>query len=260
MTAEGSTLIATQNGEDRVSIKNSRSFFDDFTVLTGAGDDFFGTQSITLAAASIFTGGDDDQVSIFDSRITGVVSGQVGDDEFGIGGREQTPELFTAFSFEGELTIPNGRTTSVFNEQIREGLRLGTITELLALDSRLSTVSGALSATGFDDLLNDMGSGPEMSTLFAPTDEAFAALPPGLLDSLSTDDLRDILRFHISEAVLSQSEIEAREEVFTLLGDTIDVELTDDGVVLDGDAQFVVTNIRAKTGVLHIIDGVLLPD
>ena len=137
---------------------------------------------------------------------------------------------------------------------------MGTITELLALDSSLSTVSGALSATGFDDLLNDMGSGPEMSTLFAPTDEAFAALPPGLLDSLSTDDLRDILRFHISEAVLSQSEIEAREEVFTLLGDTIDVELTDDGVVLDGDAQFVVTNIRAKTGVLHIIDGVLLPD
>ena len=92
------------------------------------------------------------------------------------------------------------------------------------------------------------------------------------------DRLSDILSFHIGVgteedlfpsgrtdveglgASLSDLEIEAAEEIVTLLqGSTIDVDLTDEGVVLDSDAKLVTTNIRAKNGVVHVIDGVLLP-
>ena len=261
VTAEGDTIINTHDGDDRVAIRNLFSARDEITVLTGDGDDFLGTQSFT-SRASFFTGNGDDQVSIFDSSLSGVVSGQAGNDEFAIGGRRQTPDSFLNPGFQGELETPNGRTSSVFNEQLRDGLRIGTITELLAIDSRLSTASSAISATGFDSLLNDGGSGPDPFTFFAPTDAAFANLPEGLLDSLSTEELRDILRFHIVEGTLNESTIESLDSVITLFGvsDRVDIELTDDGILLDGDALFVVTNIRAKNGILHIIDGVLLPE
>ena len=261
VTAEGDTIINTHDGDDRVAIRNLFSARDEITVLTGDGNDFLGTQSFT-SRASFFTGNGDDQVSIFDSSLSGVVSGQAGSDEFAIGGRRQTPDSFLNPGFEGQLETPNGRTSSVFNEQLRDGLRIGTITELLAIDSRLSTASSAISATGFDSLLNDGGSGPDPFTFFAPTDAAFANLPEGLLDSLSTEELRDILRFHIVEGTLNESTIESLDSVTTLFGvsDRVDIELTDDGILLDGDALFVVTNIRAKNGILHIIDGVLLPE
>lgn len=261
VTAEGDTIIGTHDGDDRVSIQGVFSARDDLTVLTGDGDDFLGTQSIT-SRASFFTGDGDDQVSIFDSSLQGVVSGQAGNDEFAIGGRQQTPDFFATPGFEGELETPNGRTTRVFNEQLRDGLRIGTITELLAIDPRLSTASGAIGATGFDSLLNDGGSGPDPFTFFAPTDAAFADLPEGLLDGLSTGELRDILRFHLVQGSLNESTIESLDGITTLFGpaDRVDVELTDDGILLDDDAFFVITDIRAKNGILHIIDGVLLPE
>ena len=98
------------------------------------------------------------------------------------------------------------------------------------------------------------------------------------MDSLSRDELSDILSFHIGVgteedlfpsgrtdvdglgASLSDLEIEAAEEIVTLLqGSTIDVDLTDEGIVLDSEAKLITTNIRAKNGVVHVIDGVLIP-
>ena len=67
------------------------------------------------------------------------------------------------------------------------------------------------------------------------------------------------MRFHVSSGSVTNSDLLARDEVFTLFGpDTIDVETTLSGLLLDGDARLVTTDIQARNGIIHVIDGVLL--
>ncbi|MEM7455092.1 MAG: fasciclin domain-containing protein [Planctomycetota bacterium] len=261
LRAYGDNVIATQSGNDRVSVQFSAIYNEGLSIRTADGNDFVGTETISVAdEAYLFTGNGNDQVSVFNTRFLSgtVASGQAGNDQFAIGGRNRSGDTLRAVSFEEALQTPNGKTNSVYRDLIRDGIRLGTISELLEIDPRLSTVAGALSATGFDNRLDDNSSGPEPTTLFAPLDSAFDDLPDGLLESLSTGELRDILRFHISPVTLSESTIAARDEVFTLSNEIINVETVGGDIVLDGDAMFVLTDIRAKNGVIHIVDGVLL--
>ena len=256
LVADGSgNVISTQGGNDRVALRDSTS--SDLAVFTGAGNDFLGTQSTSSTDTRLITGDGDDQVSIFNSVFVGRVAGQAGIDEVFVGGANRSDDL-RVIDFEGELDTPNGRTESVFNELIRSGVRQGTVSELLSLDSRLSLAADAFSATGFDSRFQADGPS-DFSTVFAPTNTAFAALPNGLLAGLSTAELRNVLRFHVSSGSVTNSDLLARDEVFTLFGpDTIDVETTLSGLLLDGDARLVTTDIQARNGIIHVIDGVLL--
>lgn len=273
-------VLSTEQGDDRISLRFSK--FRELAVFTGDGDDFFGTNSST-ADAQVFTGNGNDQVSLFDtSFFKGVVAGQGSDGDGLVVDGERGSGNLRLPGFEGLLEDGAEKTQGVLNDQILSGVGLGTVAELIALDPQLSVVSDAFDSfepNAFDGRLDDTRAGvDELVTLFAPTNAAFAALPGGLLDSLSRDELSDILSFHIGVgteedllpsgrtdveglgASLSDLEIEAAEEIVTLLqGSTIDVDLTDEGVVLDSDAKLVTTNIRAKNGVVHVIDGVLLP-
>ena len=136
-----------------------------------------------------------------------------------------------------------------------------TITEVVADNPDFSTLLAAVEAAGLAETLS--GEGP--FTVFAPTDDAFAALPEGTLDTLlepeNKDQLASILTYHVVPAEVMAADVTAGE-VTTVNGATFTIS-TDDGVVItDGQgnqATVTQTDIEASNGVIHVIDAVLLP-
>jgi transforming growth factor-beta-induced protein len=120
----------------------------------------------------------------------------------------------------------------------------------------LTTLLAALDAAGLTCTLK--GEGP--FTVFAPTDEAFSALPEGTVEALLKDTctLREILLYHVVDGKLTASEVVNLKSIETLQGEEVPVKVTDEGVFV-GDAKIIVTDIKASNGIIHKIDAVLIP-
>ncbi len=127
------------------------------------------------------------------------------------------------------------------------------------------TLVTAVQAAELEETLR--GDGPY--TVFAPTDDAFAALPPGTVDELLADptgDLAGILTYHVVEGEVMASDVAGLdgEEVVTVNGTAFTVGVSEAGEVSLTDATgnevgVVATDVDASNGVIHVIDGVLLP-
>jgi uncharacterized surface protein with fasciclin (FAS1) repeats len=117
------------------------------------------------------------------------------------------------------------------------------------------TLATALEAAGLVDTLK--GAGP--FTVFAPTDEAFAKLPPGTLEALLQDraKLTAVLTYHVVPGKLLAADVVKLSEAKTVQGQAIKIE-TSGGVKVD-NANVVKTDIVASNGVIHVIDAVILP-
>ncbi len=103
------------------------------------------------------------------------------------------------------------------------------------------------------------GEGP--FTVFAPTNEAFAALPAGTLDALLADpagDLTQILLYHVIPGKVMAADVTDGLEAETVQGGTVTFTVAD-GKVMINDAEIVATDIEAANGVIHVIDTVLIP-
>ena len=119
-------------------------------------------------------------------------------------------------------------------------------------------------ALGAADLVSTLkGEGP--FTVFAPTDDAFAKLPPGTVESLlepqNVDKLKQILLLHVVPGKVLAKDVVGLSEATTAGGGKLSVS-TDGGVSVgtpSGKANVVKTDIAAKNGVIHVIDSVLLP-
>ena len=98
-------------------------------------------------------------------------------------------------------------------------------------------------------------------TVFAPTDEAFAKLPPETLAAVLADEnlLRSILLYHVVDGAVFAKDVVGLTSVETLNGATISIAVVGGGVVLNGTSNVIATDIAAKNGVIHVIDTVLLP-
>lgn len=121
------------------------------------------------------------------------------------------------------------------------------------------TLVAAVQAAELVDTLK--GDGP--FTVFAPTDEAFAALPEGTVESLllpeNKDQLVAILTYHVIPGKVMSGDIAGKElAVATVQGSEADINATD-GVKIDG-ATVVQADIEASNGVIHVIDAVILPE
>ncbi len=119
-----------------------------------------------------------------------------------------------------------------------------------------TTLLAAVDAAGLTDTLS--GEGP--FTVFAPTDDAFAALPEGTVETLLADpegDLRDILLYHVVAGKVMAEDVVALDSVTSLEGSTISIE-TNGEVTVDG-ATVITTDIECSNGVIHVIDAVMLP-
>lgn len=132
----------------------------------------------------------------------------------------------------------------------------GTIVDIAASTDGFSTVVAAVQAAGLTDTLN--GAGP--FTVFAPTDEAFAALPPGLVDALllpeNKDSLVKILTYHVVPGAVMAADV-TDGEVATVEGQNVTLS-TADGVTVNG-AKVIQADIVADNGVIHVIDAVIVP-
>lgn len=117
------------------------------------------------------------------------------------------------------------------------------------------TLLTALEAAGLTEALR--GDGP--FTVFAPTDEAFAKLPPGTVESLLRDPpkLQAVLTYHVIPGRILASDVAGLNEAKTLQGQKARIS-TCSGVKVD-NARVVKTDVKATNGVIHVIDAVLLP-
>lgn len=133
----------------------------------------------------------------------------------------------------------------------------GTIAGAIAWTPRLFTLTQMLRSTGLLEMLDDR-SGPQY-TLFAPTNEAFAALPSTDFDAAT---LRMILSHHVLEGTVLSSAIPRGRSVQkkTLAGTTIELRLSDNGMdVLVDSVVVVAADFTVTNGVIHAIDKVLIP-
>ena len=130
------------------------------------------------------------------------------------------------------------------------------IVEVAAEDGRFSTLVTAVEAAGLVDALK--GEGP--LTVFAPTDDAFAALPEGTVEGLLEDipALTDILLYHVVDGKVMASDVVELSEAETLLGQTLNISVMD-GKVMINESEVIITDIETSNGVIHVIDAVLLP-
>jgi uncharacterized surface protein with fasciclin (FAS1) repeats len=103
------------------------------------------------------------------------------------------------------------------------------------------------------------GEGP--FTVFAPTDEAFAALPAGTLDALLADPeaLKKVLLYHVVEGKVTSDQVVGMTTATSVEGSPIAISVKDGTVYLNDSAKVVTADVMASNGVIHIIDAVLLP-
>ena len=126
-----------------------------------------------------------------------------------------------------------------------------------------ATLVAAVQAAELEETLR--GDGP--FTVFAPTDDAFAALPEGTVDTLLEDpsgQLTDILTYHVVEGEVLAADLSDGQEVTTVNGATFTVNVAEDGAVSLTDAagnevNVTAADVEASNGVIHVIDGVLMP-
>jgi uncharacterized surface protein with fasciclin (FAS1) repeats len=130
------------------------------------------------------------------------------------------------------------------------------IVEVAVEDGRFETLVTAVQAAGLVDALK--AEGP--LTVFAPTDDAFAALPEGTIDALLADipTLTDILLYHVVDGKVMSMDVVELSEAATLLGEDVSISVEDGSVYLN-DAQVVITDLETSNGVIHVVDAVLLP-
>lgn len=133
----------------------------------------------------------------------------------------------------------------------------GTIAAILAARPDFATLHAAAAAVQLTATLDS----DTPYTLFAPTEEAFAALPAGILDALlaSPSTLTSVLQNHLLIEEVASARLTRLGSVLTTLGQTLPITLTAAGVTQVGDATIVEADIEATNGVIHAIDTVLLP-
>ncbi|ADE54802.1 beta-Ig-H3/fasciclin [Coraliomargarita akajimensis DSM 45221] len=122
---------------------------------------------------------------------------------------------------------------------------------------QFKTLVAAVQAADLVDTLK--GDGPY--TVFAPTDEAFASLPDGTVESLlkpeNKDKLVAILAYHVVPAKVMAKDVKPMEAP-TVNGQTATIQIADGRVMIEG-ATVVATDIESSNGVIHVIDKVILP-
>lgn len=133
----------------------------------------------------------------------------------------------------------------------------GDIMEIVSADGRFTTLLTAIEAAGLAETLK--GEGP--FTVFAPTDSAFAKLPPGTVESLLQElpKLKEILLYHVVSAKAMAADLVKFPGAATMLGPLVNVTISREGAIMVNDAKVVIPDIEAKNGVIHVIDGMLLP-
>ena len=134
---------------------------------------------------------------------------------------------------------------------------LGDIVATAESAGSFKTLLAAAKAAGLVETLQ--GKGP--FTVFAPTDDAFAALPEGTLDGLLADPeaLKKVLLYHVVSGKVTADQVVNLTSADSVEGSPIAISVKDDKVYLNDSAMVVTPDIMTSNGVIHVIDKVILP-
>lgn len=132
----------------------------------------------------------------------------------------------------------------------------GNIVETAAEAGSFNTLLAAAKAAGLAETLATT----QDITVFAPTDEAFAKLPTGTVESLLADPakLAEILKYHVVSGTVMADKVVTLSSATTLQGSDVTIKVMGDKVMVN-DATVVQADVVASNGVIHVIDTVLLP-
>jgi transforming growth factor-beta-induced protein len=132
------------------------------------------------------------------------------------------------------------------------------IVDTAVADGRFTTLVAAVQAAGLVETLKSEGP----FTVFAPTDDAFAKLPAGTVETLlkpeNLETLKQILLYHVVPGKVMAADVVTLSTAGTAAGIPVRIQVMD-GKVYINDAQVIITDIVASNGVIHVIDSVLLP-
>ena len=133
----------------------------------------------------------------------------------------------------------------------------GTVVDV-AVDGGFNTLVAAVQAAGLAETLQSDGP----FTVFAPTDEAFAKLPEGTVESLLLPENKDllvsILTYHVVSGRVTSDQVVTLSKASTVEGSDVAISVVD-GSVQVNDANVIAVDVEASNGVVHVIDTVLLP-
>ena len=161
-------------------------------------------------------------------------------------------KIFCAFLITTALAYP-----AIAHQHGDKGMKMD-IVETAANAGTFNTLIAAAKAAGLVDALK--GDGP--LTVFAPTDEAFSALPAGTIGTLlkpeNKDQLATILQYHVIAGNIGSSALADGVVLNTLAGIDAGISQTEGGFNIE-NARIVATDINASNGTVHVIDRVILP-
>jgi uncharacterized surface protein with fasciclin (FAS1) repeats len=131
-----------------------------------------------------------------------------------------------------------------------------TIVQIAAATPQLSTLVKLVKTAGLVQAL----SGKTTLTVFAPTNAAFAKVPARTLNKLAHNRalLRSVLLYHVAKGALPAAAVERLHTIKTLEGSSVNVSVRHGGVYIN-QAKVVAANVRASNGIVHVINGVLIP-
>jgi uncharacterized surface protein with fasciclin (FAS1) repeats len=158
------------------------------------------------------------------------------------------PAVIAACGSSDETSSPSPTPTTAQKDIVDSAVDAGSFTTLVT----------AVQAAGLEETLR--GTGP--FTVFAPSDDAFAAVPKATLDALLADPkgaLTDVLTYHVIPGKVMSTDLSDGMEVETVNGATIMIKVNDDGTVQINDATVTTADIETSNGVVHVIDKVLIP-
>ena len=150
--------------------------------------------------------------------------------------------------------------TASFSSTVAKAETAGkSIVEIAAGAEDFSTLVAAVKAADLDDVLSSKGP----FTVFAPTNEAFAKLPKGTVESLlkpeNKDKLIAVLKYHVVPGKVMAKDVVKVDSAKTAQGSSVTVTVEGKTVKVD-NAKVIKTDIEASNGVIHVIDTVIIPE
>ena len=155
------------------------------------------------------------------------------------------------------ICVAVNTTTQYGQTATAPATKQGTIVQTAKDAGQFNTLCELVAAAGLVDTLNSAGP----FTVFAPTDAAFAKLPPETVAALKKDPkaLAAILTYHVVPGKKDAAEVVKMKEIMTVQGQPIMITIVDGKVMLNKSATVVKTDVGASNGVIHVIDTVIMP-
>ena len=165
----------------------------------------------------------------------------------------------SALLFAAMFAVALNASAQVGHPGGHDEMAKANIVEVAAGNDSFTTLVAAVKAAGLVDTL--AGEGP--FTVFAPTDEAFAKLPAGTVETLLKPENRDqliaVLTYHVVPGKVMAADVVTLDTATTVQGEAVDITVSDSGVTVD-NANVIATDVAASNGVIHVIDAVILPN